>query len=170
MELFKLALVFLGIIVVVAAVAKILIRAVGAPCQFCENRKLARFTRLSAPQQHSVLSYFRAHEGREPDLSSVFVCLDCKTVHDDFSGEKRSMDMDMISAPVGGVSVSLARTFCKVCNALMQGCDPENEDIHCVRCGTKYRWQNYTETGFRFLMPPRESRILERCEDAAGIA
>ena len=169
MELFKLALVFLGMIVVLAAAAKMLTRAVGAPCQFCENLKLTPFTQLPVQQQRSVLSYFRAHEDREPDLNSVFVCLDCKTVHDDFSGDKRSMDMDMISSPLSGASVSLARTFCKVCNALMQGCNPGNEDIHCVRCGTKYRWHNFAETGFRFLMPPKESRILERCKDVAGI-
>ncbi len=159
MDLIKIGLVFLAVLGVLIAVGKIAVRVVGAPCQFCENRKLTRFGQLPSSKRRPILGYFRSHEGRDPDTSAVFVCVDCMTVHDDFSGEKRSMDIDM----------GVARTFCKVCNALMQDCDPDNEDIRCVRCGTHYRWQDHADSGFRFLMPPQGAKILERCQDVAGI-
>jgi len=170
MELLKVALVFLGGIVVLAVVAKRLMRAVGVPCQFCDNQKLSRFDQLPALRQQSVLEYFRVHEHREPDTSGVFACLQCMTIHDDFSGEKRSADVDFVDVPVRGISIAIARTFCKVCNRLMQGCDPDNDNIHCPRCDTQYHWQKFGDTGFRFLMPPSGVKLLERCRDVGGIA
>ena len=97
-------------------------------------------------------------------MGGLFVCLDCMTVHDDFSGEKRSMDVDT----AGGFLI--ARTYCKVCNYLMQGCDPENPNIQCGRCGTRYRWEVDGENGFRFLMAPAGAKLLQRCKDRMGIA
>ena len=89
----------------------------------------------------------------------MFACLNCMTVYDDFSGEKQSMDVDFV-----------ARSFCKVCNALIMDCSPSRSNIECTRCGTRYQWQFHEESGFRILMPPTGSTILHRCRDATGIA
>ncbi len=165
MDLLEILLLLLGITVALGAIARFVVRGVGLPCQFCENRKVSRFDELAESQRRALLRYFRLHEAREPDASGIFACLNCMTVHDDFSGEKRSMDVD--TAGFGGV---LARSYCKVCNNLIQGCDPANDDIRCSHCGTPYRWQVHEDSGFRFLMPPREASILERCRDVGGLA
>ena len=104
--------------------------------------------------------YFLQHEGRDPDWSAMFAYLNCMTLYDDFSGEKRSMDIDFM----------VARSFCKVCNGLIMDCSLLKSNIECTRCRTRYQWQFQEESGFRSLMPPTGSTILQRCHDATGIA
>ena len=157
----ELALLFLGIIAAPGVIIKIAVRAAGVPRQFCANCKASRFEQLSVPQQGALLlQYFRHHEGRDPDRSAMFACQSCMTVYDDFSGEKRSMDIDALGV--------VARSFCKVCNQLIQDCNPSNSNIECTRSGT--RFQVHEKSGFRILMPPAGATILHRCRNVGGIA
>ena len=167
------ALLGIAFLVALAFLLKRLVRAVGMPCQFCDNRKLTYFDQLPPDTRNDILSYFRNREKRVPDTDGLFICLNCRTVHDDFSGEKRSWDIDY-AASVGpsensGFEFS-ARTFCKVCNNLVYGCDPGRDDIHCEFCGTHYQWQTHEPSGFRYLMPPEGAQVLERCKDIHGMA
>jgi hypothetical protein len=123
---------------------------IGAPCQFCGS-KTNRFRRLDSATQANILDYFVQHERREPDRSGLFICLNCRTVHDDFSGEKGSWDVDTFGCV----------TFCKVCLARIRGCEPERE-VECPQCETKYSWTIHDGSGFRFLMPPRGITIGKR--------
>ena len=91
-------------------------------------------------------------EGREPDKNGLFLCENCQTVHDDFSGAKETRDIDF-----GG-----ATAFCKVCSARMQDCTPDNDNIECPKCGTPYRWAKDKKSRLRFLMPPEGARLLEK--------
>ena len=61
------------------------------------------------------------------------------------------------------------RTWCKVCNELVLECDPENDDIHCTDCGTRYAWRVHEPSGYRFLTPEACTRILRRCDDRLGM-
>jgi hypothetical protein len=157
-NLVGLSLAVVAFLVLLLLALKKLVRAIGVPCQFCRNRKLTYFDELSLDESAAILEYFRSHERRTPDTEGVFVCTECRTVHDDFSGEKRSMDVDAFST----------RTFCKVCNAIMTGCEPRNPDIRCPRCATQYQWQVFAGSGFRFLTPPAGAKVLERCRDVLG--
>jgi len=137
------------VVTVVAAVAaallllKRLVRWVSFPCQFC-SAKVKTFDQVNAEDRAGILAYFHEHERREPDEGGLFVCTNCKTVHDDFSGEKKSWDADAYSC----------RTFCKVCGRMMSGCEPEKEKVACPGCGTEYRWQVHERSGYRFFTPP----------------
>ena len=126
-----------------------LVEWISFPCQFCEA-KVRPFRKVDTETQEAILRYFRDHERREVHQKGLFVCLNCKTVHDDFSGEKQSWDIDRF----GGV------TFCKVCHATMYGCNPKNDNIKCPRCETSYAWQVHELSGFRFLMPPKGTAVL----------
>ena len=124
---------------------------IGFPCKFCHARVRA-FADVPMVDQENILEYFRRRERRDPDPRGVFVCLECRTVHDDFSGAKESRDIDL-----GG-----ATAFCKVCGSKMRDCELENEHIACAKCGTPYRWEEDRKSGFRFLSPPDGTRLLER--------
>jgi len=137
-----------------------LYRVTPFPCQFCKNQRITRFKDLPDDLQHKIMHYFRFREKREPDTDGVFVCQECKTVFDDFSGEKKSGDIDNFGN----------MTWCKVCNTLMYGTVPGKKDITCPQCGTKYEWQTHEESGFRFLVPLTDKRLLEECDDKFGIA
>jgi hypothetical protein len=141
-------------------------------CQFCGNPDCKVWDRVPQAQRDSILSYFREHEKREPDTSGIFVCDKCNTVFDDFSGEKANREVDVGSAGRGprGRSIVTCRSWCKVCNNMMQGCDPDNENIRCRSCGTHYEWRTHDRSGYRFLMPPEDAVILKQCTDLSGSA
>jgi hypothetical protein len=131
---------------------KRLVNWIGFPCQFCE-KKVSSFDQIPAQDQNNILVYFRDYERREPDKDGLFVCTHCQTVHDDFSGEKQSRDID----------VSTCKTFCKVCSKLIIGCEPSRGIITCQNCGTQYQWHTHESSGFRFFMPPQEAKLLNKC-------
>lgn len=155
-----------AIIALVAGIRR-LVRNIGLSCQFCDNTRCHCFTELSPEEQRGIVRYFRDCERREPDTTGVFVCRKCRTVYDDFSGEKDSMSPDSLVYKVGSRRQILVTciTFCKVCNTVMLHCDPENHDIRCPKCKTSYKWEVDRVTGYRFLMPPPGTKILERCHD-----
>lgn len=127
------------------------VELIGFPCQFC-GEKIRTFRRLDAPTQAAILEYFHEHERREPDRSGLFVCMGCRTVHDDFSGEKASWDADAYGCV----------TFCKACLATIRQCEPGREDIKCPRCSTSYAWSVHPGSEFRFFMPPEGTAIQRR--------
>ena len=140
---------FAALVILGLALRK-LVEWISFPCQFCEA-KVRPFRKVDTETQEAILRYFRDHERREVHQKGLFVCLNCKTVHDDFSGEKQSWDSDRF----GGV------TFCKVCHATMYGCNPKNNNIKCPRCETPYAWQVHEPSGFRFLMPQKAQRFSD---------
>ena len=83
--------VFLGIVVVICLLIK---RFVGVPCSYCASNRLTKFAQLPTSLQRTLLTYFRQREGRHPDTDGIFICHPCRLVYDDFSGEKRSRDVD----------------------------------------------------------------------------
>ena len=127
-----------------------LVEWIGFSCQFCDA-KVQPLRRIDQALQEEILQYFYNYERRKPDQSGIFVCLNCKTIHDDFSGEKQSRDPDKYNNV----------TFCKVCNAAIWRCEPKNDSIQCPRCQTPYIWQTYEDSEFRFLMPPEDAKLLK---------
>lgn len=148
----KIFLITLGVVgfVVFCLVLRRVVEWIGSPCQFCEQ-KTRTFRRLDIETQEAILGHSHEHERREPDRSGIFVCLNCRTIHDDYSGEKASWDIDAYGCV----------TFCKVCHAPLQGCEP-SRDVQCPDCGTYYAWQIHSGSGFRFFTPPRDASILPR--------
>ena len=130
---------------------KLVVRWMSFPCQFCDT-KVKALNQVSPEDQAGILAYFHDHERREPDKGGVFVCTNCRTVHDDFSGEKKSRDVDMYSC----------RTFCKVCGRIIARCEPEREVITCGDCKTEYRWQVHERSGYRFFTPPAGVELRSR--------
>lgn len=141
---------FLGFIVLVAFGLTIrrIVDWMGSPCQFCEA-KTQPFRRVPPDLQALILQYFSEHERRLPDKAGLFVCMACRTVHDDFSGEKQSRDIDRYGCV----------TFCKVCHAVMRGCEPDRGTFQCPSCDTAYEWRRHAPSGFRFLMPPAGAEL-----------
>lgn len=141
----------LAALTVMGLVLRRFVELIGNPCQFCAS-KTRPFRRLDSATQVAILDYFVHHERREPDRSGLFVCLNCKTVHDDFSGEKASWDIDAFGCV----------TFCKVCLARIRGCEPDRDVVDCPACGTQYAWRLHEGSGFRFFMPPADASISNR--------
>ena len=131
---------------------KYLVRWISFPCQFC-GKKVKSFPQVPEQDRQNILAYFREHESREPDKGGLFVCANCQTVHDDFSGEKISWDVDSYGCS----------TFCKVCGLTVRGCEPSKESTTCDGCKTEYHWQTHERSGFRFFTPPRGAGLLEKC-------
>lgn len=131
------------------------IRHMSLPCQFCRNTRLTLFRKLPDDLKKSILTYFREHENRDPDEEGIFVCLECRTVHDDFSGEKMSREVDFYQVT----------TLCKVCSTLLRDCGLYNENIRCPTCGTPYKWQVHEKSGFRYLMPPAGTEVTSKIDD-----
>jgi len=142
----------IGALVVLVLALKRLVRWISFPCQFCEE-KVTSFDQIDPQEQQEILRYFLHYERREPDAAGLFVCTHCQTVHDDFSGEKASRDIDAYGC----------RTFCKVCASLIRGCEPSRGVITCEGCQTPYQWQVHEESGFRFFMPPKDAKLLSKC-------
>jgi len=139
--------------IALALAVKGLVMLVGLPCPFCRHGKTTCFNKLAVNQKRSILQYFKDHEHRTPNVKCVFVCLGCKTVFDDFSGELRSMESN----------------WCKVCNEQVFDCTLDNDSIKCTSCGTRYEWKTHEGSGFRFLMPPVDARLLDRCRYGHGV-
>ena len=144
----------------------------GLMCQFCGATDVKVWGRLNDRQQKTINEYFMSHERRQPDTAGVFVCDACKTVFDDFSGEKGNREVDSVVVGVGPKAKGLVtcKAWCKVCNSMMLSCDPDNDNIHCRTCGTHYEWKTHAASGYRFLMPPEGADILARCSDPFGVA
>ena len=153
-------LVVLAMVVVLTIALVFLLRKlvdwVSFPCPFCDV-KVTTFHQLSPEDQENILTYFREHERREPYKRALFVCLHCRTVHDDLSGAKQARERDIFAYV----------TFCKVCNAFMYHCYPDNDNIKCTHCGTPYKWNEHKRSGFRFFMPPVGTKLQERSIDEA---
>jgi hypothetical protein len=134
------------------------LRRFGCMCQFCANRRLTFFDELAKDLQEHIRSHFRSTESRTPDTEAILVCVECKTVFDDFSGERESMEPD-----AGFPGREGCRTWCKICNRIVWSCDPGSNDIHCEKCGTMYEWQVDQDSGYRFLVALTDQRLLRRC-------
>ena len=132
---------------------KKLVLAVAFPCRFC-GRKLKAFAYLSDEDQYNILAYFRDHENRDPNTDRVFVCLNCRVVHDDFSPQEEEAEFRG------------RFTVCKICGSRLRNCDLHDENITCDECGTRCRWLVHQRSGFRFLTPPREARVLRTPDDS----
>ena len=148
-------------IAVLAGVAWLVVRWISFPCHFC-NVRVKRFDEVPEKDRDQILAYFQQHEDREPDASALFVCTNCRSVHDDFSGQKASREINAYGCT----------TFCKVCGRVIYGCLPERESVACRGCGTEYRWETDHASGYRFFMPPEGVKILDGCppgvDDAGG--
>lgn len=151
MTVIELGIAIMAVLVVVALLLRPVVKWISFPCQFC-NAKVKVLDQVSAEDQAGILAYFHQHERREPDKGGVFVCTNCKTVHDDFSGEKRSRDTDAYSC----------KTFCKVCGRIMYRCEPEREVVACDGCATEYHWQVHERSGYRFFTPPAGAQLRDR--------
>ncbi len=143
--------------------------------QYCCNchKRVRRFDQLSKEQQRLIRSHFIEQENRQVDDSGVFVCLACRYMHDDFSGEKHNRDA---GSSYNGLSFrrhvqsSKWRTICKVCDVIMQPCDPGCEDIHCPRCETHYTWVKHEKLNLYILTAEGDAKILKSCSHHFGIA
>ena len=159
--------VVLAVLILAGIVLKFLVRKVGIPCQFCDAR-LQYWDDLSMEDCGGIMEYFTECEKRSPDTDGVFVCPDCGSVFDDFSGAKLSRDYDAYGI----------RAYCKVCNNLMWNRKnmadwdgvSESPYMHCEMCGSVHQWQTYKDTRFRFLVPPEDKPVLPKCEDFTGHA
>jgi len=83
----------------------------------------------------------------------------CGTVHDDFSSERLSRDRDFVWP------VMVCRGFCKVCNAMLQGCEPDAPSVACTHCGAEHAWRPHGPTGLRYLTCLSDRPVLRRCDD-----
>jgi hypothetical protein len=136
------------------------------PSQFCRKGKCKPLETLPEEAQVRILDYFSSHEGRNPDVTSIFVCENCRTVFDDFSGEKRSRDADTPSYYADGegkFKIGACRAFCKVCGGVVFGAELNNPKIHCNDCETQYAWRTHEKSSYRFLMPPSDAKLLPSC-------
>ena len=87
-------------LVVLALALRKLVEWISFPCQFCEA-KVRPFHKVDTETQEVILRYFRNHERREAPRKRLFVCLNCKTVHDDFSTARsnRGIATDLVALP-----------------------------------------------------------------------
>lgn len=159
------ALVIVGMLlagVAVGVISRLAMSRSRVPCVFC-GEILVSLEDLDPTDRRQIMEYFADHEKRRPKESAVFACRGCRTVHDDFSGEQRSRDIDAVAGVVTNM------TFCKVCNGLMRGCDLEASSILCRQCGTPYKWEIHGKGGWRFLAPPSTAPVLPECRDSFGV-
>jgi len=126
------------------------------PCEICGHKRKF-FKSLPPKTQDAILSYFTSYEHRDPLTRDILVCDGCRTVFDEFSGDRKRT-----VAETAGISHG---TWCKVCNMMITFADPANDDIRCRTCGTPYAWKTHEESGYRFLMPPPGANVLPRCQD-----
>lgn len=156
----------LAVALVGAGIVAFVLRKAGCPCQFCDNARTMPFARLPVALREEIRGYFTNVERRQPQTPAVFVCLDCGTVFDDFSGEQRSRDRDVVWHHPARAFLA-CRAFCKGCNALMQGCEPDTTPTACARCGREHAWTVWGKSGLRYLMPLGDAPVLPRCRDTS---
>jgi len=156
--------VVIGVLALIALVVFVCVRfsRVGPPCLLCGNLRTTPLGRLPLERQLEIMEYFRQYERRYPRTAAVFVCLECNSVHDDFSGLLRSREAGAYEVSVGNV------TYCKVCGCPVRGCLPERGEVPCPKCGTKHRRRVDERSGMRFFMPPPDAEILEGFKDKGG--
>ena len=122
--------------------------------------------RLSPADREGILSYFRRHEGREPDTRAIYVCHQCRTVCDDFTGPELPR-IAPYYAVTGKGGVPVRSRWCKVCAEPMIEYGPGRE-ARCPKCGTPFKWQVHEQSGMRFLMPPPGTKVLPHRLDTMG--
>ena len=128
----------------------------GISCSFCVNSRMTPWEKLSSDDQDHILQYFSDHEQRRPDTSAIIVCRQCNTVFDDFSGR---------TEPMWRAVHRDSTTRCKVCSRLVSHCDPKNHDIRCNVCHMHYAWRLHEQSGYRILMPPEGTSVLEKWKE-----
>jgi hypothetical protein len=151
-KLAALVIVMLVVVGLLIVVAKVIMEKARFRCQYC-NKVVEALWDTPEDLQRKVVSFLHEREDRDPDVKGIFLCRKCRIVYDDFSGEKASRDPD----PFYGYAA-----FCKVCRAIMFGCDPGNPDIKCKKCGTAYSWETNEGTGLRFLMAQGDVTIHKK--------
>ena len=167
-----------------------IVRKIGCCCHRCGNR-MNFWDELEEADRRDILKYFRQHEKRKPDTSSIFVCPHCKYVYDDFSGEKRSMEGDNAShckvcngwyvnylGQLGrGIDIDafreknaplLDQTECLSCDRKPVGnidcikCDTKFKVMGCNKCKTLYAWLPMMEKEFHYTVPLTEEKIIRK--------
>ena len=166
------SLIFFGVgVVFIIVVWLIIMRTTPQYCCNC-HKKVKRFPELAEGQQLLIREHFLEQENRQVDESGVFVCLHCRYMHDDFSGEKhsRQADRSYTQLPNGKVIRSGHwRTICKVCDVIMQPCDPDGA-IGCRRCETEYLWVKHEKLDLYILTAQGDRKILKSSSHHFGIA
>lgn len=151
------------------ALKKFWIAGMDFPCTLCGTGTARPLRALSDADRQTVLRYFRQCEDREPDAEGIFVCENCHTVYDDFSGEKGSRTPDLVSVPnprTGQEDLKVGFIcFCKRCELKMMGNTPKYGPIVCRECKTAHEWREFERTGYTFLMtdlPPGTIKTRKR--------
>lgn len=164
--------VFMGIVLAAVVLIPVLfalrrlIDRIGRPCGFCRNMRLTALDALPPADREGILSYFRQHEAREPDTRAIRVCLQCRTVHDDFTGPELPK-MAFPYAVTGKGGVPGRSRWCKVCGEPMIEYGP-GRPARCPKCRTAFSWRVHERSGMRFLMPPAGAKVLPRRIDTMG--
>ncbi len=109
-------------------------------CQRC-NGKVRAFGELEDIQQQRIADYYRRIERRTPEWKRVFVCPDCASVYDEFSGEYRSRDQDVYHL----------LAYCKACGKFMHRRKSDATDIRCNHCDAEHQWTLDEPSGHTFL-------------------
>lgn len=109
-------------------------------CQRC-NGKVRPFAELDDMQQQRIADYYRRIERRSPEWKRVFVCPDCASVYDEFSGEYRSRDQDVYHL----------LAYCKACGKFMHRLKSNAIDIRCNHCGAEHQWTLDDPSSHTFL-------------------
>lgn len=137
-------------------------------CSHC-YKKLQRWRDVTEEQKLSIRNFIKEQEDRTVDESAVFVCQHCHHVFDDFSGEKRSPEVDR-TYQVHGRMVSSMRCICKICGVLMMDCSPNSPEIQCQKCETQYTWKLDEKSGLKFLIREGDRKVLDGSKDMFGMA
>lgn len=109
-------------------------------CQRC-GAKVLGLSDMDETSQDAVMSFFRRVESRAPDEGMIYACPDCKSVYDDFSGERRSRDQDLY----------YLTAFCKSCGGLMHTEGADSDTIRCNHCATTHVWRTDEASGYSYL-------------------
>jgi hypothetical protein len=139
-----------------AAIIALFLRHTNRPCPICGAWQLTPFDQTSRDHQHDIETYFNRVERRSPPRSRLFVCPDCGCVHDDFSGEKISRDLD-----IRGRS-RCASALCKGCGLVILFPAGPDEHVTCRHCGMHHQWKPHGPHGLRFFEPGDPRAMLPR--------
>ncbi len=145
------------ILLAIGALIWFLITSAGRPCPMCGAPDMMPFGKLPQSQQDDIRQYFRDEERRQFRSSQILVCPKCKSVHDDFSGEKRSRDLDL-----AGMLRPACTSFCKCCGRIIMYNATHEGIVTCPGCDTKYAWRQYGFNELFFFSPQTPIRILDK--------
>jgi hypothetical protein len=130
---------------------------------------------LTADDQKLILDYFRQHEHRVAPADEILVCPHCHVVYDDFVPLKSfrwlGIDDTMVYGGTGMVLQVYGGTclgFCKQCGEYLQQEATHSTEIGevstqtavCRKCSARYSWRPWPESGYLFLTPLDDTRIL----------